>query len=125
MDYEIDARELAEQPTAVSSTTLAVRDIGPWLGSAYAAVASRLASEGAGPAGPPFARYRVLGGGRFDVEAGFPALKPIAPEGDVKASTLPAGPVAHTVHVGPYDAMEPAYDALERLDQRSRLRTER
>jgi effector-binding domain-containing protein len=25
---------------------------------------------------------------------------------------LPAGPVAVTVHIGPYDAMEPAYAAL-------------
>ena len=87
----------------------------------YAAVAARLASEEAGPAGPPFARYRVLGDERFDVEAGFPALKPIVADGDVKASALPGGPAAHTVHVGSYDAMEPAYDRAERLDPRSRL----
>jgi effector-binding domain-containing protein len=113
MDYEIDARELAEQPTAVSTTTLTVNEIGPWLGTVYSAVAEVLARAHAGPAGPPFARYRMLGDARFDVEAGFPALQTIVAEGDVTPSTLPSGPAAHTVHVGPYDAMEPAYAALD------------
>lgn len=113
MDYDIDARELVEQPTAVCTTTLAVTEIGSWLGPTYASVAERLAAEGAGPVGPPFARYHLLGAGRFQIEAGFPALRPIADGAEVTAATLPGGPVAHTVHVGPYDAMEPAYEALE------------
>lgn len=114
MDHQIDAQELSEQPTAVSTASLSVSEIGPWLGSVYGAVAQRLASEGAGPAGPPFARYRRLGDERFEVEAGFPAFEAIAALDDVGPSTLPGGPAAHTVHVGPYDGMEPAYAALDR-----------
>ena len=54
----------------------------------------------------------MLGEGRLEVEAGFPVSSPIEPNGDVQPSELPGGQVAVTVHVGPYDQMEPAYQAL-------------
>jgi effector-binding domain-containing protein len=54
----------------------------------------------------------MLGDGRFEVEAGFPVSRPIERSGDVQPSELPGGQVAVTVHVGPYDQMEPAYQAL-------------
>jgi effector-binding domain-containing protein len=110
--YEIESRTLAEQDTAVEYTTLAVTEIGPWLGKALGEVASYLARKGAGPAGMPFARYHPTSDNRFEVEAGFPASTPTAGEGEVEPSDLPGGLAAVTVHVGPYDAMEPAYAAL-------------
>lgn len=58
--------------TAVARATLTVAGLPPWLGKAYAAVADLLTAQRAGPAGPPFARFHTLGGGRFEVEAGFP-----------------------------------------------------
>jgi effector-binding domain-containing protein len=54
----------------------------------------------------------MLGGGRFEVEAGFPATRPIEGNGDVQPSELPGGQVAVTMHVGPYEQMEPGYQAL-------------
>jgi len=110
--YEIESRNLAEQDTAVEYTTLAVTEIGPWLGKAFGEVASYLARKGAGPAGMPFARYHPTSDNRFDVEAGFPASTPTGGEGEVEPSDLPGGLAAVTVHIGPYDAMEPAYEAL-------------
>ncbi len=110
--YEIHAEAREAQPTAVARATLPVAEIGPWLGTAYGAVAGLLAARQAAPAGPPFARFHVLGDGRFEVEAGFPVSSPIEPGGDVQPSELPGGQVAVTVHVGPYDQMEPAYQAL-------------
>jgi effector-binding domain-containing protein len=60
----------------------------------------------------------------FDIEAGFPVTAAFASapgvtpeadrESDVHLSALPGGPAATTVHQGPYDAMTPAYDALEK-----------
>lgn len=49
---------------------------------------------------------------RFEVEAGFPVTAPITASGEVHPSALPGGPVATTIHIGPYDEMEPAYRAL-------------
>lgn len=110
--YDITAEVRKAQVTAVSRATLTVAELGPWLGRTYAAIAGLLAARRAGPAGPPFARFHMLGDGRFDVEAGFPASRPIEGNGDVQPSELPGGQVAVTIYIGPYDQMEPAYKAL-------------
>jgi pimeloyl-ACP methyl ester carboxylesterase/effector-binding domain-containing protein len=111
-EYAIHDRAQAEQDTVVAEATLAVPEIGPWLGKTYATVAAVLAGQGIEPAGPPFARYRLLDDGRFHVEAGFPASDPSTLTGDVRSSALPGGQIAATVHIGPYDAMESAYAAI-------------
>ena len=110
--HEIQNRTWSEQPTAVARATLSVPEIGPWLGKTYGEIARVLADQGSAPAGPPFARYHPLGNGRHDVEAGFPVTTAIEPVGHVRPGVLPGGPAAMTTHVGPYDAMEPAYAAL-------------
>ncbi len=112
MAYEIEARTLDEQDTAVEFATLPVNEIGPWLGKVYADVAGYLGRKGAGPVGPPFARYHPVGDGTFEVEAGFVATTPVGGEDEIEPSDLPKGTVAVTVHVGPFDAMVPAYEAL-------------
>lgn len=110
--YDVHAEVRNAQVTAVARATLTVAEIGPWLGKAYAAIAGVLADQQAGPAGPPFARHHMSGEGRFEVEAGFPATRPIQGNGDVQPSELPGGQVAVTIHTGPHDAMRPAYQAL-------------
>lgn len=110
--YDIEARVLAEQPAAIVRTTIAVAGIPGWIGGAYQATATYLSQDGAGPAGPPFARYHRLGDNRFEVEAGFPSTRVVPGNETVRPAILPGGPVAQTVHVGPYDAMTPAYDGL-------------
>jgi effector-binding domain-containing protein len=114
MTYDIETRTLDEVDTAVEYATLPITELGPWLGKVYGEVAGYLARKGAGPAGPPFARFRPVGGGTFEVEAGFPASTPVGGEDEIEPSDLPAGTAAVTVHVGPYDTIEPAYGALTR-----------
>ena len=110
---EIETRTLAEQDTAVEYATVSAGEIGPWLGKAFAEVASYLARKGAGPAGVPFARFHPIGDGRFEVEAGFPASTPTSGEGEVEPSDLPGGLVAVAVHVGSYDTIGPSYELLQ------------
>lgn len=110
--YEIHADTIEEQPTAVVEATLRVAEIGPWLAKTYGAIAGLLAQHGVQPAGPPFARYHRLEDDRFAVEAGFPVSRTIDAADDVRSAALPGGSVARTVHVGPYDEMEPAFAAL-------------
>jgi effector-binding domain-containing protein len=122
--YEIQSQPRQEQPTAVAQTALDVADIGPWLTATYGSVFNFLATHDSLPVGPPFARYQQLGGGRFQVEAGFPVAQAIQGEGDVIASVLPGGLVATTLHIGPYEAMEPAYEAVASwVDQQGGERT--
>lgn len=110
--YEIHFQARQAQPTAVMTATLPVAEIGPWLAKTYGALASVITAHGAGPAGPPFARYHRLAEDRFAVEAGFPVSTAIDADGDVRPSQLPGGPAAVTVHIGPYEQMASAYQAL-------------
>jgi len=112
MGYEIKSRSLEEQDTAVEYATLKTKDLGAWLGNVYVEVAGYLERKGAGPAGPPFARYQRIDDDTFGVEAGFVATTPVGGEGEIEPSDLPAGPVAVTVYTGPYDEIAPAYRAL-------------
>lgn len=110
--YEMRTQTRQTQPAAVVRATLRVAEIGPWIGKAYGAVIGVITAQQISPAGPPFARYHRLGDDRFSVEAGFPVTAPIEAAGEVQPGELPGGPAVATVHVGPYDQMEPAYEAL-------------
>ncbi|NNL96641.1 MAG: AraC family transcriptional regulator [Acidimicrobiia bacterium] len=112
--YEIQERMLVEQPTMVVRGTIKLEDIPTFLGRAYHMVDSQIRDSGAHVVGEPFARYRCLDGEyrEFEVEAGVPVVLAVSGHGGVEASVLPAGPAAVTVHTGPYERMEPAYDAL-------------
>ena len=113
---EISSRVDNLTTTAVMRATLPVAEIGPWLGSAYGAIAKAVTECGAAIVGLPFARYHRLGeaAAEFDVEAGFPVDRAIDSVGDVTPSVLPAGTVATTIHIGPYEEMAPTYEALYR-----------
>lgn len=110
--YDIHSKTGQAQPTAVMTTTLPVPEIGPWLAKAYGTLAGVITAHGAYPAGPPFARYHRLAGDRFIVEAGFPVSAAVDADGGVRPSELPGGPLAVTVHTGPYEQMASAYEAL-------------
>jgi hypothetical protein len=120
--YDVIERDLRAQATVVAGAELTVDEIKNWIGAAYARVLAAVSAAGGGVAGPPFARYRALdrvpgaGPARFEVEAGFPVAEPlqIPFADDVRPSSLPGGRAAVTVHVGRYDEMEPAYEALEK-----------
>lgn len=109
--YDIDSRVLHNQRSVVMRTRLTVDDIADWLGMAYPTTA---AAAGSAICGPPFARYTMIGDDaqEFDVEAGFPVSEPVEVSGEVEVGSLPGGPAAVTWHVGPYDAMKPAYVRL-------------
>jgi len=98
--------------TAVVSATVSDTDIGQFLERAYQAVSDVVSEQGVAIVGPPFARYRRRGDGRFDVEAGFPVSSYIWTVGQVRSSVLPAGERATLEHAGAYDEMAPAYAAV-------------
>ena len=114
LTYEIETRTLDAVQTAAIFDTVAVADMPAFFGPAFAEVAAYLTKWGAGPAGMPYARYHMLREGWFEVEAGFPAITPVAGEGRVEPSQLPEGTVAVTTHLGPYEGLGQAYEALYR-----------
>lgn len=111
--YVIQTRTLEEVETAAMFATLRVDEMPAWLPRAFGTVAAYLGKNGVGPVGPPYARYRRVDEGTFEVEAGFPASTPVPGEGEVEPSSLPSGVAAVTVHVGPYEEMAAGYEALD------------
>lgn len=111
--YEIESRQLPEQPTAVVRASLPVTGVADWLPQAYQAVVGYLQRSGSGMSGPPIARYTIHDD-VMDLEAGFPVPRPIAGEGEVVPSVLPAGPAAVTTHYGRYEDLTAAYGAVVR-----------
>lgn len=112
--YEIEERTLMPQPTMVVRGKVKLGDIPDFLGRVYCTVERQIREAGAHVAGCPFARYRPLDAEfrEFEIEAGVPVVLGVAGHGEVELSALPGGTAAVTVHVGPYERMEPAYQAL-------------
>lgn len=111
MAYAVTRVDLSEQHVAVVRAQVPHDGIGAFLGGAFGEVMAALAAQGVQPAGMPFCRYGHMGDGGWDVEAGFPVVRAAERSGRVEPSTLPAGPAAHVLHRGPYEAVAGAYDA--------------
>ena len=112
MTYEMEFVDLSLQHTAVVYGHLATGEIASFIGAAFGEVIASLDGQGLHPTGPPFGRYRPTGEGQFDVEIGFPCSGVVKPSGRVEPSELPAGRAAHTMHVGAYDGIGAAYEAV-------------
>lgn len=111
--YEVTLADLQEQHVALVRGHVSVDEIPDFLGGAFGETAGAAAAQGLGITGAPFARYSFPEEGVFDIEAGFPVSGAVRAGGRVEAGTLPGGTVARTLHVGPYDAVAEAYDAVE------------
>jgi len=116
MTYDIAKKELTPQPVLVVRRRIKPADLAKTLAEVLGAVFLHAQQHGMALAGQPFTRYIEWGPGMWTIEAGLPvaALKPdVPPGGDVRAETLPGGPVAATTHTGSYDGLSAAHAAVE------------
>lgn len=111
--YEISYADLQDQHVARVRGRISFDEIPAFLGAAFTDTARVVGEQGLHLAGPPYGRYRLTPDGGLDVEAGFPASGPVSTSGRVEPGTLTGGHVATTVHVGAYDDVAAAYDALQ------------
>ena len=104
------------EATLVVSKRYPVRlsQIGGVLGAAFGEVYGHLGSRGAATVGPPFVIYYGAPEGDlpFDVEVCAPIARPVEPPPGWEVRELPAGTFATVLHVGPYDAIATAYEAI-------------
>jgi effector-binding domain-containing protein len=112
MDYQFGIHEMAPQPIASIRERRPGSDMPQFMGQAFGVLFRRLEELGIRPAGPPFAIYHEFGHDSIDVEICVP-VKAIVVGGDVfESRELPATTVVRTLHVGPYDELGGAYDAI-------------
>jgi effector-binding domain-containing protein len=112
MVYTIDivsvpARHLAVEKFTVSRTA----EIGPRMGPAFGAVMRYAGEHGIPVEGPAVGHYTKTGDG-FDVAAGFVVREPFVGDGTVVGMELPAADVVTTTHIGSYEGLTRAYEAL-------------
>ena len=112
MAYPCEVREQPAQPVLSIRTRTSVQDLPGVIGKAYGAIAQHLGGLGEAPAGPPFAAYYNMDMHDLDVEMGFPVRKPLAGQGEIKASQIPGGKAATCLHTGPYSDLHTGYQAL-------------
>jgi effector-binding domain-containing protein len=112
MTYECEFKDQPAQPVLSIRTHAAVQDLPKVFGQAYGAIMQYLGELGEQPSGMPFAAYYNMDMQNLDLEIGFPVARQLPGRGEVQAGALPGGKWATVLHVGPYDQVGPAYDAL-------------
>jgi AraC family transcriptional regulator len=105
MNYSIVKKKLTPQPVLVLRRQIQPSQIAPALAEMFPRVLQEAQRTGAAVVGPPFARYLEMGRDAWTIEAGFPVMGP-------SDETLPGGPMAMTMHEGPYDKLPEAHAAI-------------
>jgi effector-binding domain-containing protein len=112
MTYDITEETDPPRHLAVVRFSATPEQIPDRMAAAFGTVFGYLARNGVTPSGPPIGCYDT-GSDTFVVRAGCMVDDPIEPDGDVERYDLPGGDALSTVHVGPYDDLEHAYEALQ------------
>lgn len=121
MPYSITRREVAPRVALVQrKRATSGPEMSRAIGDALGAVFAHAQQHGIQPSGRPFARYLDTGPGAMTLEPGVFVSAPAGMTGadddevdDVRLVTIPGGPVATTLHRGPYETLHEAYAALE------------
>jgi AraC family transcriptional regulator len=113
----IERKELQPQPALVVKRRIARTEIAATIAEGLGKTYPYALQNGLAIAGRPFARYSDVGPGLMTIEVGTPLAAAAAGVGDIEAVTLPGGPAAVAVHMGPYDTLQQTYVAIERWMQ--------
>jgi len=113
MGYRCELVEQQARPTLVVRTRAAVGRLPQVLGPAWGQVMASAGKAGAIPSDAPFVAYHNMEMQDLDLEIGFTFARPLEGEGDVRAGEIPAGKTVQCLHVGPYDQVGAAHEALE------------
>lgn len=112
MPYEIVVKEIDAQPIVSIRTQCHAAEIGAILGEILPEIFRYLRSHDVWPSGPPFTRYHGFSETQVDIEGGMPVSERVPGTGRIAAGELPGGTAVTTVHMGPYEKLPEAHDAL-------------
>jgi AraC family transcriptional regulator len=118
----IERQQLQPQPAVVVKRRVARSEIAKTIAESLGKTYPYALQNGLAIAGRPFVRYSDVGPGLMTMETGTPLAAPDAGAGDIEPITLPGGPVAVAVHMGPYDKLQDTYAAIERWMQERGVR---
>ena len=113
MAYEILTANLPESEAVAIRKTLPMSELQGFFDSAFLDLNEVIRGAGASSVGPPFVRYYSVKPDAVDVEAVMSCDRPVQVSGRIKQLHLEAAQAAIVRHVGRYDKMKPAYEAIE------------
>jgi AraC family transcriptional regulator len=126
MSYTVMKTQLAPQPVIVGRRRVKRSDIAATIGQILPHIFQFAQQRGIALSGHPFTRYVEVGPGLITMEPGMritnsdqdplkidPSWIVPTGEAEVRSDTLPGGPAAVTLHIGPYDKLADAYAAIE------------
>ncbi len=117
MEREIELREMPAQAVVGKRFRTSMEKIPGDIEASFGAIFGYLGEMGENPSGAPFALYygdmKEFNLEDFEMELCVPVSRPLESKGDITAREVPGGLAAVTLHKGPYDAVEPAYNDLD------------
>ncbi len=121
MAYSITKQEMAPQPVLLARRRVKRSEIAHAIAEALPRVFLYAQQHGIALAGLPLTRYLAASPGTVTIEPGMRIASGAVstPDdadifaGTIFAGTLPGGPVATTMHAGPYEGLPDAYAAIE------------
>lgn len=112
MTYEIESVQQPRQPYVAVRATVRLDAIGEAMGPLRGRLFGWLGSHGIEAAGAPWTRYLDVGVTEVELEVAAPVRETMTAEGPVIAGVVPGGSVVRTLHVGPYERLPEAYEAV-------------
>lgn len=112
MSHSITTREIDEIPLLVMRDKVEREQIGQALGRMFPAVFAYATQNGIPITGAPLVRYTSMGEDGMGIEAGLPVAPGSPGQGDIHATSIPAGRVATTLHRGPHEDLYSAHLAV-------------
>lgn len=114
MDYEIEVVDVPAQRVIATKKHTNLDRIGSDIGTGFGAVMETMGRESIEASGPPLVVYlsMVDAESDFDIETCIPVNASLSSGSDVYGRELEGGPMATTIHHGPYEELTNAYQAL-------------
>lgn len=112
MSYICELKQQAAQPALSVRTRATAQDLPELFSKTFSAIMQYLGELGEQPTGMPYAAYYNMDMQNLDIEIGFPVAQKIPGKAEIQSSEFPGGKLASVMHIGPYDQVGPAYDAL-------------
>jgi len=112
MAFRVELRAVLPQPVLSIRVKTRPGKIGATLVEILPEVHGYLKELRVAPAGPPFTRYYHFSAEEVELEGGLPVSKRIGGRGRIEAGELPGGLLAACWHIGPYDGLPAAHQAL-------------
>ena len=113
MAYEILTANLPASEAVAIRTTIPMPELQGFFNGAFLELSEVIRTGRGTPVGPPFVRYYSVTANAVDVEAVMTCDRRVPVSGRVKPLHLDAAQAAIVRHVGRYDKMRAAYEAIK------------